>query len=117
MNTAPRRSGRRVGDRFGLRRPVRLGRDAPAKMAARSINTAEVLAVLADNVIVQVIEHRNRYVLLGLAADRPLIAVVAEDEITDATVLISVYEPDEEHGWTPETIRVILGDDRREEGP
>jgi hypothetical protein len=54
---------------------------------------------------------------LGIVAARPLIAVVADDEITDATVLVSVYEPDEEHGWTPQTIRAILRADRREEGP
>ena len=116
MSRTPRSSGRRVGDRFVPRRPLRLGRDAPAKMAARSISAVEVQAILADNVIVQVIDHRARFVLLGVAA-RPLVAVVADDEINDATVLISVYEPDEEHGWTPQTIRAILGDDRRKEGP
>jgi hypothetical protein len=88
-------------------------------MAARSISAVEVQTILADNVIVQVIAHRARFVLLGVAA-RPLVAVVAvvaDDQITDATVLISVYEPDEEQGWTPQAIRAILGDDRREEGP
>jgi hypothetical protein len=55
--------------------------------------------------------------LLGVVAARPLIAVVADDEISDATVLISVYEPDQDHGWTPEAIRAILESDRREEGP
>lgn len=86
-------------------------------MAARSISAVEVQTILADNVIVQVVDHRARFVLLGIVAARPLVVVLADDEITDATVLISVYEPDEEHGWTPQTIRAILGDDRREEGP
>jgi len=106
-----------VGDRFVPRRPLRLGRDTPAKMAARSISAVEVQAILADNVIVQVIDHRARFVLLGVVAARPLIAVVADDEITDATVLISVYEPDQDHGWTARAIRAILDGDRREEGP
>lgn len=117
MSGTPRRNGRRVGDRFVPRRPLRLGRDAPAKMAARSISAVEVQAILADNVIIQVVHHRSRFVLLGVVGARPLIAVVADDEVTDATVLISVYEPDEEYGWTPSAIRAILGDDRREEGP
>ena len=117
MSRTPRRSGRQIGDRFVPRRPLRLGRDAPAKMAARSISAAEVHAILTDNVIVQVIDHRARFVLLGVVAGRPLIAVVADDEISDATVLISVYEPDQDHGWTPEAIRAILEGDRREEGP
>jgi hypothetical protein len=86
-------------------------------MAARSISAVEVQAILADNMITQVVHHRSRFVLLGGVGARPLIAVVADDEITDATVLISVYEPDEEYGWTPQAIRAILGDDRREEGP
>ena len=34
-----------------------------------------------------------------------------------ATVLISVFELDQDHGWTPEAIRAILEGDRREEGP
>lgn len=54
--------------------------------------------------------------LLGVVVGRPLIAVVADDEISDATVLISVYEPEPEHGWTPRSIRAILEEDRREEG-
>jgi hypothetical protein len=86
-------------------------------MAARAIGAVEVQAILAENVIIQVVDHRARFVLLGIVAARPLIAVVADDEITDATVLVSVYEPDEEHGWTPQTIRAILRADRREEGP
>jgi hypothetical protein len=86
-------------------------------MAARSISMIEVGAILSDNVIVRVIDHRDRFVLLGRTIDRPLIAIVADDEITGATVLVSVYEPDEDHGWTQEAIRAILRDDRREEGP
>lgn len=27
--------------------------------------------------------------------------VVGQDDIIDATVVISVYEPDEAHGWDP----------------
>lgn len=88
MSRTPRRIGRQIGDRFVPRRPLRLGRDAPAKMAARSIGAAEVHSILADNVIVEVIDHRARFVLLGVVAARPLIAVVADDDISDATVLI-----------------------------
>lgn len=61
--------------------------------------------------------HRAWFVLLGVVAGRPLIAVVADDESSDATVLISVYEPDQDHGWTPGAIRANLEGDRREEGP
>lgn len=98
----------RIGERFTSRRPLRLGRDAPAKMAARSITEAEVRAVLAENVIVDIVQERDRYILLGQVAGRPLIAVVADDVLDDATVLISVYEPDEEHGWTPQRIEATL---------
>jgi len=31
-------------------------------------------------------------------------------------VLISVYEPDQDHGWTPGAIRAMLAGDRREDG-
>ncbi len=88
MSRTPRRIGRQIGDRFVPRRPLRLGRDAPAKMAARSISADEVQAILTDNMIVQVIDHRARFVLLGVVVGRPLIAVVADDEISGATVLI-----------------------------
>lgn len=115
MSMAPRHSGRRMGDCFVPRRPLMLGRDAPAKMAARSISAAEVQAILSENVIVRVIDHRARFVLLGVVVGRPLIAVVADDEITDATVLMSVYEPEQEHGWTPRLTRAILEKDRSEE--
>ncbi len=64
--------------------------------------------MLADHVIVDIVEHRDRYVLLGRAGERPLILVVADDELDDATVLVSAYEPDEEHGWTPERIKATL---------
>ena len=59
----------------------------------------------------------RRPLRLGVVAARPLVAVVADDEISDATVLISVYEPDQDHGWTPGAIRAILEGDGREEGP
>ncbi len=36
------------GRRFELRRPFKLGRDAPAKMAARDITPAEVRSLLGD---------------------------------------------------------------------
>ena len=72
------------------RRPLRLGRDAPSKLAARRISEDEVLALLEDH-------------------------VVADDELDDATVLISVYEPDVGHGWTTDTIdRTLRGDGPRE---
>jgi hypothetical protein len=38
-------------------------------------------------------------VLLGHVEERPLHLVVAEDDVMDATVVLSVYEPDEDHGW------------------
>jgi len=43
---------------------------APAEVAARSINMLEVRAILTDNVIDQVIDHRDRFVLRGRASDR-----------------------------------------------
>jgi hypothetical protein len=106
------------GDRFQPTRPLKLGRDAPAKMARRHITEEEVWAVLADHVVVEVVEHRNRYVLLGRAGNRPLILVVADDDLDDATVLVSAYEPDSEHGWTRERVKRTLdgegpGRDRR----
>jgi hypothetical protein len=68
-------------------------------------------------VVVDVVEERNRYVLLGRVGGRALVAVVADDELDDATVLISVYEPDVEHGWTSEAIERTLRSDGPEEAP
>lgn len=82
--------------------PCKLGRDAPAKMAARDIAPQEVRALLGDQVIIDVVAGRDRYVVLGRVAGRPLIAVLAGDELDDATVHVSVYEPHAEHGWTSE---------------
>lgn len=59
------RSTYELGDRFEPRRPFRLGRDAPSKMARRSIREHEVRTVLARNVIIGMVEERDRYVLLG----------------------------------------------------
>lgn len=98
----------RPGGRFHPTRPFKLGRDAPAKLAARRISEEEVRAVLDDHVIVDVIEQRDRYVLLGRGVARPLLLVVADDVLDDATVLVSAYEPDAEHGWTPERVERIL---------
>lgn len=53
--------------------------------------------------------------ILGRVAGRPLIAVLADDELDDATVLVSVYEPDEDHGWTTDRIERTLSDDTGEE--
>lgn len=50
----------------------------------------------------------DRYVLLGRGVARPLLLVVADDVLDDATVLVSAYEPDAEHGWTPERVEHIL---------
>lgn len=105
------------GDRFVPRRPLLLGRDAPRKLAARRISEAEVRALLADHVIIDVVEQRNRYVLLGRVDGRPLIAVVADDELDDATVLVSVYEPDAEHGWTTDKIDCTLRGTGTEDPP
>jgi hypothetical protein len=54
-------------------------------------------------------------VLLGRVAGRALVAVVADDELDDATVLVSVYEPDAERGWTTELIERTLRGDGPEE--
>lgn len=94
-----------VGDRFIARRR-RL--DSPAlvdKMVRRSIARREVAAVLAANEIIEAFQHdtRVRYVLWGVVEGRPLHVVVAEDDILGATVVISVYEPDELHGWDPQS--------------
>lgn len=98
------------GDLFVPRRPLMLGRDAPRKLAERRIRETEVRALLEDHVIIDVVEDRNRYVLLGRVDGRPLIAVVADDELDDATVLVSVYEPDAAHGWTTDEIdRTLRG--------
>lgn len=101
--------------RFELRRPFKLGRDAPGKMATRGICGDEVRALLDDHVIVAVVEDRDRYIILGRVAGRPLLAVLADDELDDATVLVSVYEPDAEHGWTTERIERTLSGDSGEE--
>lgn len=105
------------GDRFVQRRPLLLGRDTPRKLAARLISEAEVRALLVDHVIIDVIEDRNRYVLLGRVHGRLLIAVVADDELDDATVLVSVYEPDAEHGWTTDKIDRTLRGNGTEDSP
>ena len=107
----------RAGWAFVPSRPLRLGRDAPSKLAAGRISEDEVHALLEDHVVVKVVEERNRYVLLGRVRGRALIAVVADDELDDATVLISVCAPDAEHGWTTDTIDRTLRGDGPEEAP
>lgn len=104
------------GGRFVPRRPLKLGRDAPRKLATREISEPEVRALIKDHVVIDVVEERQRYVLLGRVEGRALIAVVADDELDDATVLVSVYEPDEEHGWTTESIERMLTH-TEEDGP
>lgn len=75
------------------------------KMLRRSVTRADLNEVLIRNEIVELYEHhsRVRYVLLGEVDGRPLHVVVAEDDVVDATVVLSVYEPDEDHGWDPST--------------
>lgn len=75
------------------------------KMFRRSVSRADIDAVLARNEIIEVYEHhgRVRCVLLGEVGGRALHVVVAEDDVIDATVVLSVYEPDEDHGWDPST--------------
>lgn len=107
----------RPGRRFVPRRPFKLGRDAPRKLAARDISESEVRALPEDHVVIDVVEERDRYVLLGRVEGRALIAVIADDELDDATVLISVYEPDEEHGWTTEKVERMLKRGPEEGGP
>lgn len=90
-----------VGDRF---RPRDRRLDSPAladKMLRRNVSREEIEAVLEGNEVIEVYEHedRVRYVLLGQVDERPLHVVVAEDDVVDATVVLSVYEPDEDHGW------------------
>jgi hypothetical protein len=70
-----------VGGRFVPRRPFKLGRDAPRKLAARGIREWEVRSLLESHVIVDVVEHRSGYVLRGRVAGRVLMAVVADDEL------------------------------------
>jgi hypothetical protein len=110
-------SGLGPGDQFIPHRPLVLGRDAPRKLAARRISEDAVRALLDDHVIIDLIEDRDRYVLLGRDDGRPLIAVVADDELDDATVLVSMYEPDAEHGWTTEQIDRTLRGNATEEPP
>ena len=52
---------------------------------------AEVRRLFDDHVIVDIVADRDRYVILGCVEGRPLIAVLADDELDDATVLVSVY--------------------------
>ena len=73
--------------------------------------------MLDDHVVIDVVEDRDRYVLLGRVRGRPLIVVVADDELDDATVIVSVYEPDREHGWTPDKIERTLRGDGPQEAP
>ena len=75
------------------------------KMLGRSISRVELQAALANNEIIEVYEHDNRvrYVLLGMVGGRSLHVVVAEDDVVDATVVLSVYKPDAAHGWDPAT--------------
>jgi hypothetical protein len=98
----------RVGGRFIPTRPLRLGRDAPRKLAARRITAEDVEEVLSEHVVVEVHRERRRAVLLGTARERPLVLVVADDELDDATVLVSAYEPDVAHGWTRDQIARML---------
>lgn len=103
-----------VGDRF-IARTRRL--DAPAladKMIRRSITRVEIEEMLGDNEVIEVYEHedRVRYVLLGEVEHRLLHLVIAEDDVINATVVLSAYEPDEAYGWDPAT-----GFRTRKEGP
>lgn len=93
------------GGAFQLRRRQLDSPQLTDKMLRRSVTRADLNAVLAHNEIVEVYEQhgRVRYVLLGVVDGRPLHIVIAEDDVIDATVVLSVYEPDEEHGWDPGT--------------
>ena len=80
--------------------------EAPAladKMVRRAVSRREISALLVAGEVIEVYEHesRVRYVLFADVRGRPLHLVVAEDDILDATVVLSVYEPDEHHGWDP----------------
>jgi hypothetical protein len=70
-------------------------------MLRRTIGRGEIDAALEDNEVIEIYEHedRVRYVLLGHVEQRPRHVVVVEDDVMDATVVLSVYEPDEDHGW------------------
>lgn len=83
----------------------------------RRISEYEVRALLRMHVIIDIVEERHRYVILGEVDGRALIAVVSDDELDDATVLISVYEPDADRGWTTEQIDRILRGEGPEEAP
>jgi hypothetical protein len=75
------------------------------KMIRRAITRVEIATVLSDNEVIEVYEHegRVRYVILGEVQGRPLHVVVAEDDVIEATVVLSVYEPEEAFGWDPAT--------------
>lgn len=86
--------------------PRRRRLEAPAltdKMVRRAISRREISVLLVGGEVIEVYEHesRVRYVLFAKVDGRPLHLVVAEDDILDATVVLSVYEPDENHGWDP----------------
>jgi len=69
-------------------------------MVRRRVSVGEVQAALADSEVFEVIADRQRYGLLAVVGGRPLHLWVADDEIIGETVLVSVYEPDEVHGWS-----------------
>jgi hypothetical protein len=75
------------------------------KMVRRAVTRQQVEAVLLDNEIIEVYDHEDRVrcVFLRRVGGRPLHVVVADDDIMDATVVLSVYEPDRAHGWDPAT--------------
>lgn len=74
-------------------------------MVRRNISRRAIDAVLERNEIIEVYQRddRVRYVLLGHVDRRPVHLVVGQDDIIDATVIISVSEPDEAHGWDPDS--------------
>jgi hypothetical protein len=65
---------RRVGDRDP---PLDVVGTEQARL--RRSSQDEVRALLEDHVVVDVVEERNRYVLLGRVHGRTLIAVVVDD--------------------------------------
>jgi hypothetical protein len=71
-------------------------------MVRRAVTRQRVEAVLLDNEIIEVYDHEDRVrcVHLHRVGGRPLHVVVADD-IMDATVVLSVHEPDRAHGWDP----------------
>lgn len=82
----------KVGEVFAARTRRLESPTLADKMVRRAVTRQQVEAVLLDNEIIEVYEHEDRVrcVLLRRVSGRPLHVVVADDDIMDATVVLSV---------------------------